>query len=102
DLSSIGYEYDPASDKWNIADAAADYIYTGDKSIDFPLPGTLSVICSAAAWARLKDRERHFPLFEAEAFLAAGARSAAANFVSLDAAHPGTVQTALDIAKHPS
>ena len=25
---SIGYKYDEATDKWNISDAAADYIYT--------------------------------------------------------------------------
>ena len=29
DLQTIGYTYDPGMDKWNIGDAAADYLYTG-------------------------------------------------------------------------
>jgi (E)-4-hydroxy-3-methylbut-2-enyl-diphosphate synthase len=36
------HRYDPVTDKWNIADAAADYIYTADKLIDFALLGTLN------------------------------------------------------------
>src|ERR1700722_1349874 len=40
DLRAIGYTYDANSDKWNIADAAADLLYTGDKILDFDLPGT--------------------------------------------------------------
>src|SRR5215216_3965622 len=28
-LESVGYKYDEATDKWNISDAAADYIFTG-------------------------------------------------------------------------
>ena len=43
-LQSIGYTYDEATDKWNIGDAAADYIFTGNQLLDFALPGTLKVI----------------------------------------------------------
>ena len=39
----IGYQYDEITDKWNIGDAAADYIYTGENT-DFDLPGTCRVI----------------------------------------------------------
>ena len=39
-LQRIGYEYDLLTDKWKIGDAAADYIYTGNKILDFDLPGT--------------------------------------------------------------
>ena len=39
DLQAIGYSYDPALDKWNIGDAAADYLYTGNRPVDFELPG---------------------------------------------------------------
>ena len=89
-LRTIGYDYDAGTDKWNIGDAAADYIYAGDKAIDFALPGTLGVICNAKAWADLKDHERHYPLFEAEVFLRnasdASKLSTTLNFVSLDAA----------------
>jgi (E)-4-hydroxy-3-methylbut-2-enyl-diphosphate synthase len=44
DLRAIGYAYDAATDKWNIADAAADFIYTGNNTIPFDLPGTLRII----------------------------------------------------------
>ena len=44
DLRVIGYAYDAATDKWNISDAAADFIYTGNKTISFELPGTLRPI----------------------------------------------------------
>jgi (E)-4-hydroxy-3-methylbut-2-enyl-diphosphate synthase len=37
DLHAIGYSYNEATDKWNIGDAAADFIYTGNKNIDFNL-----------------------------------------------------------------
>ena len=47
DLKEIGYNYDAATDKWNIGDSAADYIYTADKLLNFNLPGTLKIICAA-------------------------------------------------------
>ena len=40
DLQAIGYTYDEQTDKWNIGDAAADYIYTCNKTVDFDLAGT--------------------------------------------------------------
>src|SRR5882672_3593029 len=42
DLSVIGYDYDGNFDKWNIRDAAADYIYSNEV-LNFSLPGTLRV-----------------------------------------------------------
>ena len=44
DLQSIGYTYDEATDKWNISDAAADYIFTGNQVLGFCIAGTLKVI----------------------------------------------------------
>ena len=49
-LERIGYEYDMITDKWKIGDAAADYIYTGNKILDFDLPGTCKIICNYEAW----------------------------------------------------
>jgi (E)-4-hydroxy-3-methylbut-2-enyl-diphosphate synthase len=43
-LSSIGYQYNEVTDKWNISDGAADYIYIGNNVISFGLPGTLQPI----------------------------------------------------------
>lgn len=42
-LEAIGYQYNVVLDKWNISDMAADYIYLGDNSISFELPGTLQI-----------------------------------------------------------
>ena len=47
DLRGIGYSYDEPSDKWNISDTAADYIYTGKTIPGFGLPGTLKVVADA-------------------------------------------------------
>lgn len=69
DLKAIGYTYSEQLDKWNIGDAAADYIYTGDKVIDFALPGTLQVICSYSTWQAATDKEKYHPFFELEEYL---------------------------------
>src|SRR6185436_279360 len=33
-LQNVGYTYDEATDKWNISDAAADYIFTSNQILD--------------------------------------------------------------------
>jgi len=84
-LSSIGYGYDPVTDKWNIGDAAADYIYTATRQIDFALPGTLRVICNFNTWLESSDKEKYYPLFQAAEFLSFKQRSTIMNFVSINA-----------------
>lgn len=69
DLQAIGYKYDIVSDKWNIGDAAADFIYTGNKHLDFALPGTLQVICDYTTWQSVTDKTKYHPLLTAEAFM---------------------------------
>lgn len=86
-LQSIGYTYNEATDKWNIADAAADFIFTGTKTINFPLPGTLKVVTipTAENEAVLKNSDKYFPLFFGEEFITkAQYKSDYLNFVSLD------------------
>src|SRR6187401_12180 len=53
-LQSVGYSYDEATDKWNISDTAADYIFTSNQLLNFALPGTLKVIVYPEAWGRAK------------------------------------------------
>ncbi|TAE10309.1 MAG: 4-hydroxy-3-methylbut-2-en-1-yl diphosphate synthase, partial [Bacteroidetes bacterium] len=43
-LESVGYTYSASLDKWNIADMAADYIFTGSTMLGFEIPGTLQVL----------------------------------------------------------
>lgn len=84
DLQAIGYTYDEATDKWNIADAAADYIYTGNKTIDFALPGTLKVICDYITWINVRDKGKYYPLFHGEEYINADTKSEVINFVVLN------------------
>ncbi len=91
-LESVGYKYDKARDKWNISDAAADYIFTGHQIIDFSLPGTLKVIMYPAAWqeviaSSLEDNlqeAKYFPIFDAGGYVNSELKSDAINFVMID------------------
>jgi (E)-4-hydroxy-3-methylbut-2-enyl-diphosphate synthase len=84
DLQTIGYKYNAVTDKWNIGDAAADYIYTADKKIFFALPGTLSVICNYKTWLEVDDKQKNFPLYTVTEYIQNSNRSAILNFISLD------------------
>ncbi|MBS1585739.1 MAG: (E)-4-hydroxy-3-methylbut-2-enyl-diphosphate synthase [Bacteroidetes bacterium] len=81
DLQTIGYRYDEATDKWSISDGAADYIYTGDKSIGFALPGTLRVISNSAA-CPANDGKYH-PYFTFDNYLSASVPDTL-HFVAVD------------------
>jgi (E)-4-hydroxy-3-methylbut-2-enyl-diphosphate synthase len=90
DLQAIGYSYDELNDKWNIGDAAADYLYTGRNKVGFALPGTLKVICDHKTWLRSGDKQTYFPLYRGIEYLQSAERSAILNFISLDTADKGT------------
>jgi (E)-4-hydroxy-3-methylbut-2-enyl-diphosphate synthase len=83
-LQAVGYAYDELTDKWNIGDAAADYIYTGNKLLDFNLPGTLKVICNYKTWLHAPDKEKYYPLFQGAEYLQSFQRSPIMNFISID------------------
>lgn len=83
-LQSVGYTYDAVSDKWNISDAAADYIFTGHQVLDFALPGTLRVITYPATWVNVTDKEKYLPIFDASGFVASEQKSSQLNFVMVD------------------
>ena len=84
DLPVIGYSYNDQTDKWNIADAAADFIYSGEKTVGFNLPGTLKIICDYKTWIDTNEPSKYFPLFDKNNFLSATKKSAAINFISVD------------------
>ncbi len=83
-LEAIGYRYDDATDKWNIGEAAADYIYTGNTALSFALPGTLQVICNYSTWLGDIDKTKHHPLLTSEDFLSDTTINGL-HFVSVDA-----------------
>lgn len=86
DLNAIGYTYDEPSDKWNIADAAADYIYTGTQVPSFALPGTLQVVVDSDLWQTLADKAAYVPYFGTRAYLdaIAAGQTAKKNFVAVN------------------
>ena len=84
DLISIGYQYDPASDKWSISDAAADFIYVQNELLDFDLPGTIRVITTPVLWETVIDRTKYLPIFDYKEYLKATRKSAFINFVEVD------------------
>jgi (E)-4-hydroxy-3-methylbut-2-enyl-diphosphate synthase len=84
DLQAIGYTYDIATDKWNIGDAAADYIFCNG-ALSFDLPGTLKVILYQQPWLAAADKTKYVPIFEAGQYLDdAVEKSTLLNFVMLD------------------
>jgi len=84
DLEPIGYTYDPATDKWHIGDAAADYLFTSHVP-DFALPGTLKVISYHDTWLKAADHEKVSPVMEAPEYLDETIeKSDRLNFVMID------------------
>jgi (E)-4-hydroxy-3-methylbut-2-enyl-diphosphate synthase len=102
DLQSIGYTYNEATDKWNIADAAADFIYTNNKILDFALPGTLNVLIDANAWHNILDTEKYYPLYQGNEVLNDNSKfkiqNSKLNFITLDVSK--NVDTIIDATKN--
>ena len=96
DLEPIGYNYDEATDKWFIGDAAADYIFCNE-ALDFELPGTLKVILYQQPWSSATDKDKYIPLLDGGQYLDDTiARSAALNFVMIDCYSEGYPDQQLD------
>jgi (E)-4-hydroxy-3-methylbut-2-enyl-diphosphate synthase len=83
-LAALGYAYDAALDKWNIADMAPDFIYLRDRDLSFELPGTLKKIFDYDAWRALDAPSDAFPLFDIHPYLRADRHSDRINFVIAD------------------
>lgn len=86
-LFAVGYQYSVPLDKWNITDAACDFIFAGDNEIDFEIPGTLGIIQHANVWMKNSNKDRYYPFFKAEEYLQSTQRSSVLNFVH------GTIDT---------
>jgi (E)-4-hydroxy-3-methylbut-2-enyl-diphosphate synthase len=84
DLEVIGYRYSAELDKWNIGDAAADYLYTGNKILDFNLPGTLKVLVDHTTWLSAPDQTKYYPVLRLEEYTASVERSSILNFICFD------------------
>lgn len=83
-LEDISYVYSRQLDKWNIGDAATDFIYSGRHEVPYALPGTLKKIFDFKYWRKLENRSDSFPLFTAEEYINTEKRSDKINFLSLN------------------
>jgi (E)-4-hydroxy-3-methylbut-2-enyl-diphosphate synthase len=84
DLIAIGYTYDVETDKWAISDAAADYVFIGNKPLDFNLPGTLSIVATPTVCALANNTEKYHPIIDAASFIALDAKHPQLNFIQID------------------
>jgi (E)-4-hydroxy-3-methylbut-2-enyl-diphosphate synthase len=80
-LFALGYHYSRKLDKWTITDLACDYIYLGNRTLDFPTPGTLGLIVDHAIWSTEKNKDRIYPFIDAATFVRGVEMSAKGNFI---------------------
>jgi len=83
DLADNGYKYDEPSDKWYLADTAADIIYLGMQNINFNLPENLKLIIDYDTWKKLDSKKLRFPLFDKNQYLKENDFSNQLNFLEL-------------------
>jgi (E)-4-hydroxy-3-methylbut-2-enyl-diphosphate synthase len=63
-LFAVGCNYSVPLDKWNLSEMAADYIYAGNQSVAFEIPGTLGIIYDQETWHIHADNPRSYPLIK--------------------------------------
>jgi (E)-4-hydroxy-3-methylbut-2-enyl-diphosphate synthase len=86
DLQSIGYTYNAETDKWSIADIAADYVFIGAQILEFALPGTLKIIAfDYVIKNAVVSVENHYPIYDIKDYLNCNSKNSTINFVMLDA-----------------
>ncbi len=61
-LAAIGYSYDTATDKWKIADAAADFVYLGNREPSINITPALQFIYDFEYWESLRNNTLSFPI----------------------------------------
>ncbi|MHA8066359.1 (E)-4-hydroxy-3-methylbut-2-enyl-diphosphate synthase [Aquirufa sp. ROCK2-A2] len=84
DLKSIGHFYLPEPDKWAMNDLGADYLYTGNQTIDFMLPNGLRQIQNAELWQLQRD-EKSYPLYTYDSWLMESKPHNQLNFIRVNA-----------------
>jgi (E)-4-hydroxy-3-methylbut-2-enyl-diphosphate synthase len=67
---AIGYNYSIQLDKWHLQDQAADYVYIGENTLSFEVPGTLGILCNYENWKKnYSNKEGFYPLITVENLL---------------------------------
>ena len=83
-LFAFGYNYSVQLDKWNLSDQAVDFVYAGDRIINFEIPGTLGIIYNSEIWKEQVNTIRTYPLFCGEEYFKSETKSNELNFVAVD------------------
>jgi (E)-4-hydroxy-3-methylbut-2-enyl-diphosphate synthase len=83
---ALGYQYSVPLDKWNITDMACDYVFLGDRTIDFQIPGTLGLVYNHKTWLTQKANPRVYPFIRSEQYLGGAERSTQLNFIYISLA----------------
>ncbi|MBY0426771.1 MAG: (E)-4-hydroxy-3-methylbut-2-enyl-diphosphate synthase, partial [Cytophagales bacterium] len=81
DLKSVGLFYFELTDKWNMNDLGADYLYSGSQPVPFMLPNGTKEILDHSAWVNHSDKKNKFPLLSGEAYMVANELHPQLNFV---------------------
>lgn len=85
-LKQVGWDYHALTDKYHVAEMAADFVMAGDTLPGFDLPGSLRPVYPEATWRLLKPEEPGIPLFDsAAAFLGSPRHSDELNLVVIHA-----------------
>ncbi|TAF76364.1 MAG: 4-hydroxy-3-methylbut-2-en-1-yl diphosphate synthase [Bacteroidetes bacterium] len=63
-LKPIGHHYFEPTDKWNMTDTGADYIYTGSNPAPFMLPMGIKEIIDNEVWQTLADKKHKYPILD--------------------------------------
>lgn len=82
-LFAFGYQYSVPLDKWSITDMACDFVFVGDKEIDFEIPGTLGIIFSHSTWLKNISKDRAYPFLTVNEYISEVDRSDSLNFIQL-------------------
>ncbi|MCB0401707.1 MAG: (E)-4-hydroxy-3-methylbut-2-enyl-diphosphate synthase [Flavobacteriales bacterium] len=80
---TLGYSYSVPLDKWNLADAACDYVFLGDRVIDFDVPGTLGLIYDYNTWLEHRNTFNAYPLLTVKEYLSGSEHSDNMNLVAV-------------------
>jgi len=83
DFQSIGYNYSPELDKWNLKETTPDLIFLGKNKLPFEIPNSLKGIYDYEVWKSLEDKTKGFPLFGIDDYLSVDQKSFLLNFVEV-------------------
>ncbi|NLT51062.1 MAG: (E)-4-hydroxy-3-methylbut-2-enyl-diphosphate synthase [Ignavibacteria bacterium] len=83
EIEQIGYKYSEDSNKWNLTDQAADFIYLGKHAIPFDPPASLKIIYDNDTWKKSDTNLKSFPMFNFSEFKNAQIKSPFLNFVRI-------------------